>query len=76
MSTWILAKDIELQHALHDSLTKLPIRRLLEMEFARIHKQERFPLSLIFADLNSLKQLNDCQGHMIGDQALIMVANI
>lgn len=56
-----------------DSLTHLANRRffidLLEkaMAFAKRHEQ---PLSLIMADLDHFKSINDTYGHQVGDQVL------
>jgi diguanylate cyclase (GGDEF)-like protein/PAS domain S-box-containing protein len=64
--------------AFHDPLTKLPNRRLLldrfdqELAIAKRHKQFG---AVIFLDLDHFKLLNDLQGHLVGDQLLIQVAN-
>ncbi len=64
--------------AFYDPLTKLPNRRLLldrfdqELSIAKRHKQFG---AVIFLDLDHFKLLNDSQGHLVGDQLLIQVAN-
>lgn len=61
----------------HDSLVPGPNRRgfvrQLELTIARI-KRYRDPAAVLFVDLDGLKMLNDCFGHMAGDAALIHVA--
>jgi diguanylate cyclase len=63
--------------ALHDSLTKLPNRLLLEDKLD--HKMEavcaqggRF--AVLFVDLDGFKQVNDAFGHHVGDLLLVEVA--
>ena len=64
--------------AFYDPLTKLPNRRLLldrfdqEIAIAKRHKQFG---AVIFLDLDHFKILNDSQGHLMGDELLIQVAN-
>jgi diguanylate cyclase (GGDEF)-like protein/PAS domain S-box-containing protein len=64
--------------AFYDPLTQLPNRRLLvdrfdqELAIAKRHKQFG---AVIFLDLDHFKLLNDSQGHLVGDQLLIQVAN-
>jgi diguanylate cyclase (GGDEF)-like protein len=63
--------------ALHDGLTKLPNRTLLEdrldQEIANA-KRSRRGLSVLFLDLDGFKQVNDAYGHPVGDLLLIEVA--
>jgi diguanylate cyclase (GGDEF)-like protein/PAS domain S-box-containing protein len=64
--------------AFYDPLTRLPNRRLLldrfdqELAIAKRHKQFG---AVIFLDLDHFKLLNDSQGHLVGDELLIQVAN-
>ncbi|MEW6505886.1 MAG: GGDEF domain-containing protein [Chloroflexota bacterium] len=68
----------ELRHrAFHDSLTRLPNRRLLldRMEQAlRNSQRHNSHLAVLFLDLNKFKQLNDAYGHDVGDKMLIEVS--
>lgn len=64
----------ELSHmALHDSLTGLPNRVLLEDRLARSADPDaRF--AVMFLDLDSFKVVNDVYGHHTGDLLLIEIA--
>jgi diguanylate cyclase (GGDEF)-like protein len=62
---------------LHDSLTKLPNRGLLderlEREILRARK-ERSSFALLFIDMDAFKQVNDAFGRQTGDRLLAEVA--
>ncbi|MBB1077609.1 diguanylate cyclase [Rhodoferax sp. 4810] len=72
-------QEEELRHlAFHDTLTRLPNRRLLLDRLTQalhLGKRENSYLAVLFIDLNKFKQLNDTYGHDTGDQMLIEVAN-
>jgi diguanylate cyclase (GGDEF)-like protein/PAS domain S-box-containing protein len=53
-----------------DSLTGLYNRRYFENVLARIDTKRHLPLSIIVADINGLKVINDSLGHDIGDELL------
>ena len=62
--------------ALHDSLTGLPNRRLLEDRFHQAiagATRQRKPLALLLLDLDGFKWVNDKLGHAIGDRLLVSV---
>lgn len=62
----------------HDELTKLPNRRYFSERLARDMADARrygHPLSLLMIDVDHFKKLNDRCGHLVGDEALISVAN-
>ncbi len=64
--------------ALHDGLTKLPNRTLLEDRLEQEiqnAKREDSRFSVLFLDLDGFKQVNDALGHHAGDQLLIEVAD-
>ena len=60
----------------HDSLTGLYNRRFLDEELLRLDTERQLPLSVIMADLNGLKLVNDTYGHNAGDEMLRMVGEI
>lgn len=60
----------------HDFLTGLYNRRYFEEEFAKVDKVKNYPLSIILADVNGLKIINDAFGHISGDKALIETAKM
>ena len=59
----------------HDELTGLYNRRFYEDEIKRIDIKSNLPLSLIMADVNGLKLINDSFGHDVGDELLVKTAN-
>jgi diguanylate cyclase (GGDEF)-like protein len=64
--------------ALHDPLTGLPNRRLLDDRLTKaIERAERNEarVAVLLIDLDSFKQINDTHGHAIGDEVLRVVAN-
>ncbi|SHI84408.1 PAS domain S-box-containing protein/diguanylate cyclase (GGDEF) domain-containing protein [Dethiosulfatibacter aminovorans DSM 17477] len=68
-------KEIEYL-SFHDQLTGLYNRRYFEEELNRLDVKRNLPLSLIMADLNGLKLVNDAFGHAMGDKLLVSSAEI
>jgi len=67
-----------LQTALRDPLTETGNRVALQQTLKRevdIAKRTLQPLSVLMVDIDHFKRINDSHGHIIGDQALIAVAN-
>jgi PAS domain S-box-containing protein len=60
----------------HDALTDLYNRAYFEEEIKRLNTQREYPLSVIIADINGLKLVNDTLGHNKGDELLKNVAKI
>ncbi|MDZ7838710.1 MAG: diguanylate cyclase [Actinomycetota bacterium] len=58
----------------HDQLTGLYNRRFFEGELKRLDKKKQLPLSIVIADLNGLKLVNDTLGHSMGDKIIKKVA--
>jgi diguanylate cyclase (GGDEF)-like protein/PAS domain S-box-containing protein len=73
---WVEAELAHLAH--HDSLTTLAnrhaLQRQLEQALSLATRQQR-PGALLLFDLDSFKEINDANGHLIGDQLLRMVAD-
>ena len=59
-----------------DSLTELYNRRFFEEEIKRLDTKRQLPLSIIMADVNGLKLINDSLGHEKGDELLIKTSNL
>jgi len=60
----------------HDQLTGLYNRRFFEEELSRLDVESNFPLTLVMADVNGLKLVNDSFGHAIGDELLKKVVEV
>jgi len=72
-------KDIEvsLRHdSTHDILTGLYNRAFFTEELQRFAKGRMFPLSIVMADINGLKTVNDSLGHEAGDHLIRLAARI
>lgn len=66
------------QIALQDALTGLPNRASFEqgLDHGLIQaKRHGWGLAVLFIDIDKFKNINDCYGHDLGDQVLLMVAN-
>lgn len=69
-------KAIAVHQAQHDTLTKLPKRRILNYQLAEAiakAKQNSSLLAVMFVDLNRFKIVNDTLGHQAGDILLKQV---
>ncbi|WP_338834086.1 hypothetical protein MHLNE_04520 [Moorella humiferrea] len=62
--------------SLHDQLTGLYNRTFFEEQLKRLGKSNKYPISIIVADVNGLKLVNDTMGHHKGDKLLIACAQI
>ncbi|MDF2514342.1 MAG: Diguanylate cyclase proteinuncharacterized domain HDIG-containing protein [Herbinix sp.] len=60
----------------HDTLTGLMNRRCFEDTIKKIDTKASLPISIIFADVNGLKMVNDVFGHTSGDILIKKVADI
>ncbi len=58
----------------HDHLTGLYNRRFLEEQMERLEQEGNAPCSIIIADINGVKFINDAFGHAAGDKAIVATA--
>jgi diguanylate cyclase (GGDEF)-like protein len=67
----------ELEHlSYHDQLTGLYNRRFFEEELTRLDLEKNLPLTIVMADVNGLKLVNDSFGHAVGDELLKKVTQV
>jgi diguanylate cyclase (GGDEF)-like protein/PAS domain S-box-containing protein len=70
--------EAKIRHmAFHDNLTGLPNRRLFHDRLVEAMADTRHTglmLTLLFADLDDFKPINDTYGHVVGDKLLAAVA--
>lgn len=62
-----------------DPLTDLPNRAGLETEIEKaisLAQRHHLKVAMLFIDLDNFKQINDIQGHKVGDELLITVSEI
>lgn len=62
--------------AFHDYLTDLYNRNYITMWRNMYEDKHEYPISIIAADCNDLKQINDKYGHDVGDKYLILTADL
>ncbi len=73
------SKEIEqkLRYAsTHDMLTGLYNRAFFDAELERLGHSRMFPISIVMADVNGLKKVNDTKGHDAGDKLIKLAARI
>jgi diguanylate cyclase (GGDEF)-like protein len=69
--------EVSLRHdSTHDILTGLYNRAFFDEEFKRLAHSRMFPMSIVMADINGLKTVNDTLGHNAGDALIRMAARI
>ncbi len=75
----LVSLNRELEHkTLHDSLTNIPNRTLLNDRLAQqlaLGQRNNAPFALAVLDLDGFKEVNDVKGHQTGDLVLQSVAN-
>jgi diguanylate cyclase (GGDEF)-like protein len=62
-----------------DKLTALPNRSHFDLNFDRIFNSSRLheqDVTVILFDIDNFKHINDTFGHLIGDEILVLVANL
>ncbi|WP_129127359.1 sensor domain-containing diguanylate cyclase [Geomonas oryzae] len=60
----------------HDILTGIYNRAYFDEELERLKKGRKFPVSIVMADVDRLKETNDQQGHAAGDELLKHAAEV
>lgn len=73
------SKEVEetLRHeSTHDMLTGLYNRAFFDEELERLSRSRMFPMSIVMADINGLKTVNDTLGHAAGDALIRLAARI
>lgn len=68
-------RDLE-ELSSRDALTGLYNRRFFQTELLRLEKGRQYPISIVVADIDGLKQLNDRHGHAKGDRLLVEAAEV
>jgi len=69
--------EVKLRHeSTHDVLTGLYNRAFFEEEMERFAHGRMFPVSIVMADVNGLKTVNDTLGHEAGDNLIRLAAKI
>ncbi|WDC85771.1 GGDEF domain-containing protein [Caloramator sp. mosi_1] len=65
-------------YATHDAMTRCLNRKagLERLNMLLKNYSTRIPISIIYADLNNLKTINDSFGHSEGDKAIIRISKI
>jgi diguanylate cyclase (GGDEF)-like protein len=71
-----LAEEKIFYVSIHDPLTDLYNRGYFEEEMARAERGRIFPISILMADLDGLKRINDTLGHAFGDMLIKDAANV
>ncbi len=62
--------------SLHDQLTGLYSRNFFDEEMKRLSSSRAYPITIISADLDDLKLVNDTMGHESGDELLKACARV
>ena len=67
--------EVTLRHdSTHDVLTGLHNRAFFDEELERLAHTGMFPISIVMADVNGLKAVNDTLGHAAGDDLIKLAA--
>jgi len=60
----------------HDTLTGLYNRGFFVEEMGRLERGRLFPISIVMADIDGLKKVNDQRGHAAGDALIKSIAQV
>lgn len=70
-------KEKEIQYlSFHDEMTGLYNRRYFENEIQRLDSSRKLPITIMVADLDNLKYVNDNFGHQAGDAYITTAAQM
>jgi diguanylate cyclase (GGDEF)-like protein len=73
----IMKKSTEIEFiSFHDELTGLYNRRFFDEELKRYDNPRSYPITIVMADLNGLKLVNDAFGHLAGDEYLQLAGQL
>lgn len=64
------AEEDRIHQSYHDYLTGLCNRRFYEEQLVKLDTKINLPITLVMADVNGLKLINDSFGHVMGDKLL------
>lgn len=70
-----MAEERIIYSSTHDMLTGVYNRYYFERELERYRKRRYFNGGVIMVDVNGLKKVNDCYGHLAGDRLIQKTAN-
>ncbi len=62
--------------SMHDAMTGLYNRAYFDESMERLEQGRQFPISILMADVDNLKLLNDRRGHAAGDRLLTSAAHL
>ena len=62
--------------SMHDALTNLYNRAFFDESLIRLDTSRQLPVTIVMADINGLKLVNDAFGHSVGDQLLVRTADV
>jgi len=65
-----------MQMSIRDPLTDLYNRVYFDQELVRLQQSRQFPISILMADVDGLKPINDALGHSTGDKLLRRAAEV
>jgi len=69
--------EMKLQYlSMHDAMTGLYNRAYFDESMERLERGRQFPISILMADVDDLKIMNDCRGHAAGDELLTSAAHL
>ncbi|UFS71648.1 diguanylate cyclase [Geomonas sp. RF6] len=71
------ASEMKLRYmSTHDMLTGIYNRAYFDEELMRLKQGRHFPISIVMADVDGLKEMNDEEGHAAGDALLKRAADV